>query len=497
MNIIYILLIILLLSVIFYFFYFRNENYCNNLLTSANDVSDLNNTQIFETINIHNKEDIINSIKKARQNGLTIGMCGTKHSMGGHSISKGGLRLDMKYFNNIIKLDREKSVVIVQPGLLWCDLIKYLNQFGLSPITLQSYSSFSIGGSISVNGHGITNDNTLADSIEQIKIIDCDGEEIICDNEQNNELFSLVIGGYGLFGVITEITLKVTKNVKLNVKKYILNSDNFCDKYDEINKDQSLNIKLARIDITNMKNIYLYCFNNKNDNKNNSKNDPIISSLSTDPNKMSRSAQFMYKWLLPSRLFQKLRFNIEKSSNKPIDMNYDLIDRNQLLYESAEPLSKLYNVFIDLNRTHILQEFFIPKKYFEKWMQFLSEYMQKRLFLNVTLLNITIRFVKKDNISFLKYAKDDMYAFVFYYRISKNNEGDNEIKNINLDLTDEAIKLKGTFYLPYRHHYMQYQLMRSYPEIIKFIYFKRKYDSNEIFTNLWYDWIKIVLKIEI
>ncbi len=127
-------------------------------------------------------------------------------------------------------------------------------------------------------------------------------------------------------------------------------------------------------------------------------------------------------------------------------------------------------------------------------MEFIRGYISNRLFLNVSLLNITIRFVKKDITTFLRYAKDDMYAFVFYYGISKNDEGDKEIKNIHLDLTDETIKLGGTFYLPYRHHYNSYQLVGSYPEIKSFLTHKKKYDPNEIFTNLWYDWIKELMK---
>lgn len=484
---IYILLVLCSLILIFYFLYFKQENYYNTRKDCANDVSELNLTTITKTIYIHNIDDINNAIMEAKNKNITIGMYGSKHSMGGHTIPNEGIRLDMNHFNKIISLDVDRMTVTVQSGLLWYNLIKYLNQFGLSPMTLQSYSSFSIGGSISVNSHGITNDNTLVDSIEQIKIINYDCKELICDRKNNSELFSLIIGGYGLFGVITEIKLKVVPNSILSVKKYMLNINNFEEKYKLINNNPKLNIKLARIDITNMENIYLYCFNDKFDNTITNRK---ISKLSPEPNKMSKITQFMYKWLMPSRLFQKLRFNIEKSSNKPIDIPNSFVDRNQLLYESAEPLAKMYSPIVDLNMTHILQEFFIPQKYFKKWMYFLQKYILNRLFLNVSLLNITIRFVKMDTTTFLRYAKEDMYAFVFYYRITKNDDGDNEIKNIHLDLTDEVIRLNGTFYLPYRHHYDKYQLIKCYPEIKMFLDHKIKYDPNEIFTNLWYDKIK-------
>ena len=46
----------------------------------------------------------------------------------------------------------------------------------------------------------------------------------------------------------------------------------------------------------------------------------------------------------------------------------------------------------------------------------------------MTLLNITIRFVV-DNISYLSYSNSKgSFAFVFYYRIKRNKEADDELK---------------------------------------------------------------------
>lgn len=141
--------------------------------------------------------------------------------MGGHTLYKNGILLNMKKFNNIIKLNQNTHSVTVQSGLLWSDLIKYLNNFGLAPMTLQSYSSFSIGGSISVNVHGITNDDSIYKSVIEIGIINANGQLKICNRNKNNELFSLIIGGYGLFCVIVWIKLKVIPNVKLYLERCV------------------------------------------------------------------------------------------------------------------------------------------------------------------------------------------------------------------------------------------------------------------------------------
>ena len=79
-----------------------------------------------------------------------------------------------------------------------------------------------------------------------------------------------------------------------------------------------------------------------------------------------------------------------------------------------------------------------------------------------------------------------MFAFVFYFRIVNNKLGENEIKNVNMDLIDCTLRLKGTFYLPYKIHYTKKQLHRAYPNIKQFIKKKMEYDPNMRFSNTWF-----------
>lgn len=69
------------------------------------------------------------------------------------------------------------------------------------------------------NAHGITNDFTLAECIVSFRLVLQDGRVVCCsrdaESEEARELFGLVIGGYGLFGVVSEIRLKVDHNAQL------------------------------------------------------------------------------------------------------------------------------------------------------------------------------------------------------------------------------------------------------------------------------------------
>ncbi len=92
---------------------------------------------------------------------------------------------------------------------------------------MQSYSSFSVGGTLAVNAHGITTDYCFAESVIEFRLARMNPEGIaktvVCHHsplaKQSTEskLFGLVLGGYGLFGVITEVMLKVENNVQLEL----------------------------------------------------------------------------------------------------------------------------------------------------------------------------------------------------------------------------------------------------------------------------------------
>ena len=233
-----------------------------------------------------------------------------------------------------------------------------------------------------------------------------------------------------------------------------------------------------------MDEINLYLFT-KGDNA------KIVSDIDKEPIEMSKMSQIIYKWMLPNPKVQKIRFNIETLMGKPLDFVSDNTTRNEFLYETAQPLSNLYSPLIDINKTHILQEYFVPDDgngNFIVWMQFLKEIfvLNKGMYSNVNLLNITIRYVMEDNTTFLKYAPKNMYAFVFYYRIDCTGKGDNNLRKIHELLVDKVLELGGTFYLPYRPHYSYEQLVKAYPNIGEFFALKRKYDEGEMFWNMWY-----------
>src|SRR5215469_10828643 len=120
----------------------------------ANDASHLNKTAIYGIAKISSEDDIRNALQFAHEHSLKVSCAGQQHSMGGQTFSPGGLVLDMRDFNRM-RLDKAQKTVNVQSGARWWQLQRLLDKEGLSVKSMQSINIFSIGGSLSVNGHGI------------------------------------------------------------------------------------------------------------------------------------------------------------------------------------------------------------------------------------------------------------------------------------------------------------------------------------------------------
>ena len=448
----------------------------------VDDVSRMNATSVRRLFMVRGKEDVQHVLHLARVHSVPVSMRGTKHSMGGHTIAENGFVIDMDRINHMT-YHQDRSSVTLGPGALWSNVVFYLNRFGMSPRTLQSYSTFSVGGSLSVNAHGITSDDSVQESVLSLTLIKWDGTEIVCrrDGEgEAGELFSLVLGGYGMFGVMVEVEMSVVPNVHLWSEMIDCSLEEFPIIYGNLLDSEDVNIKLGRIDTVSGERCQIFVFRCQSE-----EGVRTVSNLPLDPKQMSRTSQLMYKWILPGG--KMIRSMLESAAHKALDWSEEN-ERNQLIFESCEPLARLYSPFHELEDTFILQEFFIPKKEFLTWANEAKPTLTKK-YQDVTLLNCTVRFVNEDKTTTLAYSRapEGSYAFVLYYRIKNCAEADKVLEGIHKSLADISLKLGGTFYLPYRHHYTVEEVKESYPMIKEFFEKKIQYDPHGLFRSKWSD----------
>lgn len=448
-----------------------------------NDASCLNATAVYGVVKVTSPDDIKNALRFARDHKVKISIAGKRHSMGGHTFIKDGLVLDMNAFNHI-ELNKENKSVHVQAGGTWSEIQKFLDPLGLSMKAMQSINIFSVGGTLSVNAHGIAHSpGCIAPTVESLRVMLADGSIVTASLYENTDLFKHVLGGYGLFGVILDVDIQVTNNEMYAWKTDYVDYKDFLAYYKaHIEHNDTIGLVYARLSVsphTYLRETAIHVYTKipyegeippLQDN-----NFAWLSRFGVNFSKVGPIGRFV-RWMYEKYL--EPRFHM-CSRNQAMGKSKDecLVSRNQEMYDSMEYLENR------LQDTDILQEYFIPHKNMSLFVDGLRSIVRKN---KANLLNVTIRMVEKDCITSLPYAKEPMFAFVLYFNQRLNDYESTIVQKTTVDLIDLALSLQGTFYLPYQLFYSQEQLHKAYPEIDSFFAAKRKYDPQGIFSNTWY-----------
>jgi len=446
----------------------------------TNDESNLNLTQVDTIIPVEStKKEITKQLKNiiqyAKTNKLKISIAGARHSMGGHTIYKNGVIINMLPYKHM-KLDTTSNILTIGSGALWEDAIRYLDKFNKSISVMQAFSSFSIGGSLSVNGHGWQkNHPPISSSVVSFTLMNIRGEVIKCSRSNNYQLFKAALGGYGLFGIILDIKLKVVKNTSLEYKYVNMSTDKYLEYYKKyITNNEKTALVFGRLRISKkrfLEEATLNFFEKK----------ALIPKPLPEKNRNSlESKRIVFRGSVDSEYGKKLRWGLEKIANKA--SKNKIYSRNQLLNDHVSLIENK-----DTATTDILHEYFIPERNFNKFINNMKPILLNS---NIDLLNITIRRIEADTVTIMNYAKETVYGFVILFNQRKTEEQELKMKELTGKLVNITIKNEGTFYLPYRLHIGKDKMRIAYPKANLFFDFKRKHDPNEIFNNQFYKYYK-------
>ncbi len=405
------------------------------------------------------------------RSGTKISISGARHSMGGHTFSEGATVIDMCTVDSL-SLDESRNILTAGAGAEWHEVIAFLNQHGRSVSVMQSNNDFTVGGSLSVNCHGWQNDSQpIASTVESFTIITADGAVRQCSRRRNPELFSLALGGYGLFGVITEVNLRVVPDAIYRARAEIIPTRDYLATYRKLTKGGNAGMAYGRISPAPDHFLSEAIVTVLEHTDATAPKPPLL------PRTKAALSRMVFRGGGGSGFGKNFRWAMEKRFG---ETGGGLHRRNRILDEP----SRLYSNR-DRTRAEILHEYFVPVGNLEAFLtrarKILPEYPE------MDLLNITVRNVERDDDSFLRYAGTEVFGLVMLFNHRRTTEADTTMAALTRELTDAALACGGTYYLPYRPHATPAQFLRSYPQARRFAALKCKYDPNLVFTNRFWE----------
>ena len=442
----------------------------------ADDASRMNATRIADVVTLpasmtESELRLRSLLARANAEGLHVTVAGARHTMGGHTIYPVGIAVDMSALR-AMSLDARTNILHVEAGAHWSDVIPYLDARGRSVAVMQSDNAFSIGGSLSANCHGWQPGSPpIASTVSSFRVMRADGEIVRCSRHENAELFSLVLGGYGLFGIILDVDLEVVANERYRMETIAVPSDGYAellrDRVERRGSDVGMAYGRLCVDSQcGLRTATLTAFHR----------DPSGPIPTLPPARQPGFRRLVFRGQEGSEYGKELRWTLERYF-VPL-FTPAIYSRNELMNDGVE----LYLGRSETS-TDILHEYFVPPAALGG---FLSRARSIIAAHHGDLMNVTLRGVHRDDDSFLRYATEDMIAAVMMYAQPRTEAGDAAMQSMTRELIDAADAVGGRYYLPYRLHASLEQFHRAYPQAGRFFERKRFYDPREIFSNQFY-----------
>jgi FAD/FMN-containing dehydrogenase len=451
---------------------------------TVNDVSCLNRTQVYGVVRPSSVAEVQEALGFAREHDLAVSIAGTQHAMGGQASYPGALVLDMRGFD-AVSVDESLRTATVQAGATWHKVLETVHPVGLSVSTMPGIDVLSVGGTVSVNAHGLDfRAGSLSSSIRSMRVMLANGTVHRISREQKPELFRSVIGGYGLFGVVLDVELDLVDSEMYRLRSQIIDYRDFPEVFEsDVAADDSVRLTYTHLS-TSPENLLeeaiVYTYERVD------APEPIPALKERDSDQfgrlvlnLARTGGFgqRLKWTAQRELLPHVRACTEARNEALREAEACMVARNQVMFESLDLLQNRLTQYTD-----VLHEYFLPH---DQLVPFVDELRAQLGTHDAQLLNASIRSVHREDIA-LDYAQGDRFSLVLYLSQEVSDAGNADMADLTRNLIAASLDHGGTFYLPYQQHYTREQVAQAYPELDKFFADKRRYDPTLLFQNSFF-----------
>ena len=449
-----------------------------------NDVhSQLNETEVARVVTPSITEEVAATIAEASAERFVVCPAGSLHSMGGQQFARGGVSVSSSRLKGIGPLDLDTGTVWAQAGVTWTELVAWLRaeQAGhpteLTIIQKQTGADeMTMGGALSSNIHGrVLGRKPIVDDVEAFYITGPDGERRLCTRTENPELFGAAIGGYGLFGFIEAVQLRLEPRHQLVRRVLELPTSEVIRVLEE-----QMRLGATFGDFQYMTDETSADFMAKGVL---STYTPTGSTAAIPDGQLGLSAEDWMRLYVLAHTDKAEAYAQYAGHYLRTDGQVYWSDEHQFspyLPEAGRALAQSlgWATFASL----MISELYVPRERFES---FISAARRSILETGANLVYGTVRLIEAENETALRWAKGDYACVIFNLLVEHSENGIERAKEQFQTLIDCALDEDGCYYLTYHRWARRDQLERAYPELRRFLELKNKHDPGGLFDSEW------------
>ncbi len=451
----------------------------------VNDVhSQLNAAEVHRIVRPDSVRAIQDAVRAARAEGRAISIAGGRHAMGGQQFGAGTILLDMAGMNRVLGFDRKAGEIEVEAGIQWPDLVADLlvrqqgepEQWGI--VQKQTGADrLSIGGALSANvhGRGLTC-KPIIDNVVRFTLVDAAGELRTCSREENVELFRLAIGGYGLFGVIATVTLRLARRYKVERIVELGDIGTIMDAFDAriaagfTYGDFQFAIDAASDDF--LREGIFSCYH------------PVPNDTPIPSDQPALSREAWQRLLLLAHTDKRAGVDAYTAHYLSTNGAIAWSDLHQMTDYTDDYHAALdHHLGASNKATEMITEIYVPRSALVSFMANVRADFRAN---DVDLIYGTIRLIERDDESMLAWARERWACIIFNLHVVHTESGLAQAAAAFRRLIDYAISVGGSYYLTYHRWATRAQVEACYPQFREFLRQKRRYDPEERFQSDWY-----------
>ena len=449
-----------------------------------NDVhSQLNPTRVDRLIEVDSTTAVQRALAAARAQGAPVAVSGARHSMGGQQLLSNGWVLDTRPMNRVRNFDTINGHLRVDAGMQWPQMLEFLSttwdQSGQGWTFLQKQLGadyLTVGGAVAANAHG----HPLAyppfiEDVERMVVVDYDGVPRTASRDENLNLFRVTHGGYGLTGVITEVTLRLIPRRKLERT---------------VTEEHIDDVAVLMRDRATMGHLYgefLLSVNHE------SYNDFLRRGVLVTYSRVPAVTPIP----LDQRTLtdQEMRDLLARAHDDPYAamrrvIDYYLSTNGQIYWADQMQMSGYRedrHAAVDqalggARGSDVITELYVPREQLPSFMAAARALLRT----GTPVVHGSVRFVEVDDLSLLPWATRRFACVTLELHVTHSRQEIERTAGIVRELIDEALERQGSFSLAYHRWATAEQVERAYPRFDEFLRLKRVYDPEDRFQSDWY-----------
>lgn len=451
----------------------------------VNDIhSKLNRTRVADIVRPESTEALSALVRDARRTGSALSIAGGRHAMGGQQFGTGTTLVDTTAMTQVQDFDRDRGLVEVEAGIQWPALHAYLREAQTGGGSAWGFNQkqtgadrLSLGGALSANVHGRgLRLKPIVQDIESFLLIDAEGRTLRCSRDENAELFRLAIGGYGNFGIVASVRLRLVPRIKLRRVVEIGRIDGLMEAFESRMADGFMygDFQFSTDNASEgfLRQGVFSCYAPVDDNT------PMVEGQEE----------------LGEADWRRLLYLSHADKRKAFETyaGYYLSTSGQVYWSDTHQLSLYVDHYHEaLDRQlgvsepggEMITEIYVPRPALGRFMeQVRADFLEH----GVEFIYGTIRLIERDDETVLAWARQPYACVIFNLHVRHTTVGIAKAADDFRRLIDRAIDFGGSYFPTYHRWATRDQVLRCHPRMIEFLRAKRRFDPDARFQSNWY-----------